>query len=130
MRISGPGAIRGYDGLIRPPGWTRLPSIRRITDLLALTVKSVIFEPLYYVHPMSTNQSDPPVTVALDNRVNGEGKPIVALVNGAHAVTLVKVENQQYVLKNSYGTNDSNNPAWIMVPTSRPPGTSRNGFKN
>jgi len=45
----------------------------------------------------------------------------VTLINGRHAVALVKCENHHYVFKNSYGLNNPKEPAWIKIPIDRPP---------
>jgi len=118
-----------FDGFLRPAGWTRLPTVRRITDLLTKSsrVSKIEFEPISYYHPQK-NLNIPKITAAIQDMVNGEGKPTVACINGRHAVTLTKEENRYYVLKNSYGTNNLNNPPWIRIPTSLQPGT-RNDFK-
>jgi len=93
-----------YTGLLRPAGWKRLPSVRRVTD--KLTSIKIKFKPKYYLHPMSNKTGHEPVTVALT-----DGKPTVAGINGCHAVTLVKECGEDYVFKNSYGAK---NP-WIKV---------------
>ena len=53
-----------YDGILRPAGWTRLPSIRRVTDILTehkdsnqSMVTSIKFQPAFYNHPKSSRQS-------------------------------------------------------------------------
>jgi len=63
-----------YDGLLRPAGWKRLPSIRRVTDLLA-TMAELEFKPLYFIHPRSRRHTRKqnkspmkPVTVALNDK--------------------------------------------------------------
>jgi len=99
-----------YSGLLRPAGWKRLPSVRRVTD--TLTDIEIEFKPKYYVHPMSTKTRHEPVTAALT-----EGKPTVAGINGCHAVTLVKENGSDYVFKNSYGAK---NP-WIQIPKENAP---------
>jgi len=119
-----------FDGFLRPAGWTRLPTIRRITDLLKSSsrISEIEFAPIYYAHPFS-NISIPKITEAIDDIVDREGKPTVACINGCQAVTLTKEENGFYVFKNSYGTNNRNNPPWINIPTSLQPGLTRNDFK-
>ena len=119
-----------FDGFLRPAGWTRLPTVRRITDLLntSLLISKIEFQPNYYSHPLS-NLDFPKITTAIQDIVSTEGKPAVACINGCHAVTLTKEENGNYVFKNSYGTHDPNKPAWVRIPTSRQPGKLRNDFK-
>jgi len=91
-------------------------------------VDSIEFEPVYFAHPKSTHASSKPIiTDCLQNTVAQEGKPAVAIVNGNHAVTLVREEKQDYVFKNSYGTNNPNNPPWIKIPKLRSP--ARHDFK-
>ena len=127
-----------YEGVIRPAGWKRLPSIRRITDTLSKCgIFSFKFEPIQFIHPKSVYAS---LNVklfsdAFGDLVNNEGKASVALVFGhppaqlqptqpptqpqplpCHAVTLKKEENQNYVLKNSYL-----HTPWINIPTNLPP---------
>ena len=118
-----------FDGFLRPAGWTRLPTVRRITDLLKSSsrISKIQFEPIYYAHPQR-NINIPKITNAIQDIVNGEGKPAIAFINGCHAVTLTKEENGFYVFKNSYGTKNPNNPPWIRIPTALQPGT-RNDLK-
>ena len=99
-----------HSGLLRPAGWKRLPSVRRVTDTLAGI--EIQFKPKYYTHPMSNKTGHEPVTAALS-----EGKPTVAGINGCHAVTLVKENGADYVFKNSYGAK---NP-WIKIPKQNAP---------
>jgi len=122
-----------FDGLLRPAGWTRLPSVRRITDLLDSNqnINFIYFEPVYYAHPMSGYVANyPSISFSYDphETINGEGKPTVGIINGGHAVTLVKEENSEFVFKNSYGPNHPVHPAEIRIPTCVPPGT-RTDFK-
>ena len=56
------------------------------------------------------------------------GKPTIGIINGGHAVTLVKEENSEFVFKNSYGPNHPVHPAEIRIPTCVPPGI-RTDFK-
>jgi len=118
-----------FDGFLRPAGWTRLPTIRRIIDLLTNSslISEIEFEPIIYAHPQK-NINIPKITNAIQDLVNNEGKPAIAFINGRHAVTLTKEENGFFVFKNSYGTNNPNNPPWIRIPTSLQPGT-RNDLK-
>jgi len=99
-----------YNGLLRPAGWKRLPSVRRVTD--TLTGIEIEFKPKYYIHPMSDKSGHKPVSAALT-----KGKPTVAGINGCHAVTLVKEDGDEYVFKNSYGAK---NP-WIKIPKQNAP---------
>jgi len=122
-----------FDGLLRPAGWTRLPSVRRITDLLHSNqnINSLNFEPVYYAHPISGYLANYPNILSSyspQQIINGEGKPTVGIVNGEHAVTLVKTENNEFVFKNSYGPNHPVLPPWIKIPTNIPPG-QRTDFK-
>ena len=128
-----------YDGIIRPPGWTRIPSIRRITNTLLNNqmIDQIEFKPEFFKHPMSglpgACQS---IDNALRNFVDQEGKPTIGIIFGGqpipnqasagHAVTLVKEENNNYIFKNSYGANNPNNPEYI--PTYRIPKDQRNDF--
>jgi len=99
-----------YNGLLRPAGWKRLPSVRRVTD--TLTGIEIELKPKYYLHPMSNKTGHEPVTAALT-----KGKPTVAGINGCHAVTLVEEDGANYVFKNSYGAN---NPR-ITIPKQNAP---------
>ena len=122
-----------FDGFLRPAGWTRLPTVRRITDLLNTSsfISKIEFKPKDYAHPLS-NLNFPKITTAIQDTVSSEGKPAVAIINGCHAVTLTKEENGNYIFKNSYGANNARNPGrdpWIQIPTSRQPGSTRNDFK-
>ena len=135
------------DGLLRPAGWTRLPAVRQVTDLLtgSSQIDSIEFEPVYFIHPLAANPgNDPTITDAINDTVNNESKPAVAVINRCHAVTLIRdgvqssmhmLQNlslqrgKNYVFKNSYGTNDRHNPAYIRIPTNQPPGLTRNGFR-
>ena len=124
-----------YEGVIRPAGWKRLPSIRRITDTLSKCgIFSFDFEPIRFIHPKSACASSNVklFSAAFGDLVNNEGKASVAMVFGhpppsqlqptqpqqhpCHAVTLKKEENQNYVLKNSYL-----HTPWINIPTNLPP---------
>jgi len=130
-----------YDGIIRPPGWTRIPSIRRITNLLLNNqmIDEIEFEPAFFKHPMS-GFSGPCQNIdnALRNFVDQEGKPTIGIIFGGqpipnqtsagHAVTLVEEQNNNYIFKNSYGTNNPNNPEYIQIPTYRMPKDQRNDF--
>ena len=58
---------------------------------------------------------------AVTAKVDGQAKPLVAVINGCHAVTFTGEEGDNYVFKNSYGENNAKNPAWIKVPKSRAP---------
>ena len=119
-----------FDGFLRPAGWTRLPTVRIITDLLTNSslISEIQFEPVYYAHPLS-NINIPKITDAVQDFVNTEGKPAIAFINGCHAVTLTKEENGFYVFKNSYGASDPDKPSLINIPTSLQPGVNRNDFK-
>mgnify|MGYP006945002971 CR=1 FL=1 len=118
-----------FDGFLRPAGWTRLPTVRIITDLLntSSSISKIEFKPNYYSHPLS-NLKFPKITTAIQDTVSSEGKPAVACINRFHAVTLTKEENGNYIFKNSYGTNNQSNPPWIRIPTFRQPGVTRNDF--
>ena len=82
-----------YAGLLRPAGWKRLPSVRRVTD--TLTGIEIEFKPKYYLHPMSNKTGHELVTAAL-----ADGKPTIAGINGCHAVTLIKENGADFVFKN------------------------------
>ena len=58
---------------------------------------------------------------AIRDKVDGQAKPLVAVVNGYHAVTFTGEEGHDYLFKNSYGKNNVKNPACIKIPKSRPP---------
>ena len=58
---------------------------------------------------------------ALADKVDGQAKPLVAVVNRCHAVTFVGEDGDDYVLKNSYGNNNPKNPAKIIIPKRRAP---------
>mgnify|MGYP000307696801 FL=1 len=66
---------------------------------------------------MSNKTGHEPVTAALTDLVDNEGKPTIAGINGCHAVTLVKEIGNDYVFKNSYGPK---NP-WIRIPKQNAP---------
>ena len=121
-----------FDGLLRPAGWTRLPSVRRVTDVFTkwnYTINSFYFKPIYFGHPLSGLAAHlPDISYGLNDIVSGEGKPAVGIVNGGHAVVLVKEENNEFVFKNSYGPNNPNHPELIRIPTNIPPG-QRTDFK-
>ena len=114
-------------GMLRPAGWKRLPSIRRITDKLALQfeVNTVEFEfkHVRYFHPLSPHieNGDLLVTDALTDVVNEEPKPLVALLNGEHNVTLVGHDGVDFIFKNSYGNHDTDNPPFVHVRSSSAP---------
>ena len=61
------------------------------------------------------------VSDALTDTVDEQSKPLVAVLNGCHAVTFIGEEGDDYVFKNSYGKNDAKNPAWIKIPKRRTP---------
>ena len=114
------------DGIIRPAGWKMLPSVRKVTDILtdqSTSVDSIEFIMVYFIHPLSTylTGATPTFSIALQNKVNGESKPSIAVINGCHAVTFFKEESNQYVFKNSYGKNDPQNPEEIKIPVSNTP---------
>ena len=56
------------------------------------------------------------MTAALNNKVDDESKPTVAIINGCHAVTLTEANGIDYIFKNSYGKHSTENPAWIKIP--------------
>ena len=58
---------------------------------------------------------------ALTDKVDLQAKPLVAVLNGCHAVTFTGEEDDHFVFKNSYGENDKKNPAWIKIPKRRAP---------
>jgi len=113
-----------YPGILRPPGWHRLPSVRRVIDIIydENMIDAFTFEHIYYMHPScQRSKKYDYINRAFCNTVNNEEKPTVALINGCHAVTLVREEDGEYVFKNSYGSNNNENPAWIRIPVDRPP---------
>ena len=68
-----------FEGFLRPAGWTRLPSVRRITDLLisGQKIESIKFEPFYFLHPLSVLASENEsniVTNALEDIVGNESR--------------------------------------------------------
>ena len=83
------------------------------------------FESIFYFHPnsKSSKKGDVRLTVkdAVRDEVEGQAKPLVAVVNGYHAVTFTGEEGHDYLFKNSYGKNNAKNPACIKIPKSRPP---------
>ena len=70
---------------------------------------------------MSKTTKPTKIANALEDKVDGQAKPLVAVVNGCHAVTFVGEDGENYVFKNSYGNNDLKNPARINVPKRRAP---------
>ena len=58
---------------------------------------------------------------ALEDKVNGQAKPLVAVINGCHAVTFIGEDGDDYIFKNSYGDNNPKNPARINIPKRRAP---------
>ena len=113
-----------YPGILRPPGWHRLPSVRRVMDIFneESMIEAFGFQPIYYMHPLcQRSKKYHYIKRAFCDTVNNEEKPTVAIINGRHAVTLVREENDEYIFKNSYGSNNSKNPAWIRIPVDRPP---------
>lgn len=58
---------------------------------------------------------------ALADKIDEQSKPLVAVLNGGHAVTFTGEEDDIFVFKNSYGENDKKNPAWIKIPKRRAP---------
>ena len=58
---------------------------------------------------------------AVADKVDGQAKPLVAVLNNLHAVTFTGEEGDHYVFKNSYGNNNAKNPAWIKIPKRRAP---------
>jgi len=132
----------GAHPYIRPPGWTRLPSIRRITDILQRNqiIDEIEFESVFYKHPnYNVRANYPNIDSALNDFIGQESKPTISVIFSGqavgrqipvgHAVTLIKEENNEFVFKNSYGQNNPNNPEYIRIPKSRPPGVSRNDFE-
>lgn len=61
------------------------------------------------------------ISDALADTVDGQAKPLVAVLNGCHAVTFTGEEGENYIFKNSYGKNNAKNPAWIPIPKRRAP---------
>ena len=66
---------------------------------------------------------------AINDTVDNQAKPLVGVVNGVHAVTFTGDEGNNYIFKNSYGENNTRNPAWIKVPKNRMP-YNRNDLNN
>ena len=61
---------------------------------------------------------------AVQDEVDGQAKPLVAVVHygrQGHAVTFIGQDGSNFVFKNSYGSNNSKNPAMIKIPESRHP---------
>ena len=70
---------------------------------------------------MSKTTKSIKIANALEDKVDGQAKPLVAVVNGCHAVTFVGEDGDDYILKNSYGDNNPKNPARINIPKRRAP---------
>ena len=86
------------NSLLLEAGWSRLPSLRRIVNKFPREIKLTMNE--YYVNNSTR-------TTKVSDVLQG-GKKLLGLVglSGStilHAVTLVKIENGDYVFKNSYG---------------------------
>ena len=76
---------------------------------------------MFYYHPMSTTTKPTRITDALTDKLDNQAKPLVAVLNGCHAVTFIGEDGDDYVFKNSYGENNTKNPAWIKIPKRRAP---------
>ena len=90
------------NSLLLEPGWSRLPSLRRIVKKLPGEIKFTMNE--FYL-----NNSTRTLKVA---DAFQSGQKLVGLVGLSastilHAVTFVKIENGQYVFKNSYGESQN-----------------------
>ena len=88
--------------LLLESGWSRLPSVRRIVKRLPKEIKFTMNE--FY---LNNSTCTPKVSDAFQS-----GQKLVGLVGFSgssilHAVTFVKIENGQYVFKNSYGESQN-----------------------
>lgn len=85
-------------------------------------MSSIEFESVFYFHPKSKPSKDGNVrltiTDAIGDKVDGQAKPLVAVVDGFHAVTFTGEDGDNYVFKNSYGP--VRKPT-ITIPKSSPP---------
>ena len=84
---------------------------------------SIEFKSVSYLHPkgklLKTGGST--ITDAICDKVDGQAKPLVAVVYGFHAVTFIGEEGDDYVFKNSYGKTNAKNPAKIKIPKCNQP---------
>ena len=76
---------------------------------------------MFYYHPMSKTTKTTRIADAVADKVDGQAKPLVAVVNGCHAVTFVGEDETDFIFKNSYGDNNPKNPARINIPKRRAP---------
>ena len=69
----------------------------------------------------TTKSANNKIGSAVADEVDGQAKPLVAVLNGCHAVTFIGEDGDDYILKNSYGNNNPKNPAQIKIPKRRAP---------
>ena len=84
---------------------------------------SIEFKSVFYFHPKGKPLKTGGLTItdAICDKVDGQAKPLVAVVYGFHAVTFTGVEGNDYVFKNTYGKHNAKNPAKIKIPKCNPP---------
>ena len=99
--------------------------LKLLVDNVLNLVTSIEFESIFYFHPNTKPSKKVPsrltIKDAIRDTVDGQAKPLVAVVNGCHAVTFTGEEGHNYIFKNSYGKNNVRNPACIKIPKSRQP---------
>ena len=87
-----------------------------------ILVSSIEFESVFYLHPRmkpsKTGITKLTMNDAIRDKVKGQAKPLVAVVNGLHAVNFTGEKGNNYVFKNSYGRVLK---PIITIPKSCPP---------
>lgn len=83
-----------------------------------ILVSSIQFESVFYFHRLKKSKKKGlTIEDAVRDEVDGQAKPLVAVLNGYHAVTFTGKDGTDLVFKNSYGTKNS----IIKIPENRLP---------